>query len=90
MKRIECLFRSVSSQATNNKLVVRYIVSLERRRLLCNVTQVRYKKEIVATVKLSVEFFYIHCHLTVKICINIKCRSKHNIYSIPTNSGLRY
>ena len=54
MERIEYLFRSVSSQATCNKLVVRHSITLERGRLSCKVTYVRYKREIVATVTMSV------------------------------------
>jgi hypothetical protein len=66
VERLEFLFRSVPSQATINKLVVRHSISLERRRLSCNVTSLRYKKEIVATVTMSVQFSLIHCQLTVK------------------------
>jgi hypothetical protein len=47
VERIEYLFRSVSSQATCNKLVVRDSITLERGRLSYNVTYVRYKKELL-------------------------------------------
>ena len=66
MESIEYLFRSVTSQATYNKLVVRYSITLERGRLSCIVTSLRYKKENVAKVTLSVQFSLIHCQLTVK------------------------
>ena len=63
MERIEYLFRSVSSQAAYNKFVIRYSISLDRGRLSCNV---RYKKEIVTTVPMTIQCSFVHSQLTVK------------------------
>jgi hypothetical protein len=73
VERIEYLFRSVSSQATCNKLVVRDSITLERGRLSCNVTNLRCKNEIVATVTMSAQVSLIQCQLTVKGFLFLLC-----------------